>query len=87
MSAEITIYGRPHCTNCTKTTDALTDAGVVFVYHDISKDPQVRAEAVSYGYLQAPVVVLSSVYAECIATSWSGYDEDKVMSLIKMAAA
>lgn len=84
MSAEITVYGKPGCSKCTKTTTALENAKIDFTYHDISVDAQALKEALSYGYSQAPVVVLDGAYGELIAKSWSGYNETNIASLVAL---
>lgn len=88
MSATVTItvYGKPHCVNCEKTTGALESAQVGFTYHDISRDPAARATALSYGYLQAPIVVLEGIVDENIVPIWSGYNEEAVTKLIARVA-
>lgn len=78
--AEIVVYTKPACVQCTATYRALDKAGLDYIVVDITEDPDARDRIMAMGYLQAPVVVAGEEH-------WSGFRPDRVKALVGQAAA
>lgn len=63
----VAVYTKPACRQCIATERRLTKKGITFTQVDVSKDPVAHAYVTGLGYLEAPVVVLST------GAHWSGY--------------
>lgn len=71
----ITVYTKPSCVQCTATYKALRKDGLDFEMVDITEDETARAEVMTLGYLQAPVVRVSN------DEHWSGFRPDRIKAL------
>lgn len=78
----VTLYSKPGCGQCMATQRKFTAEGIEFEYKDMSVDPEAHAEAKSFGYLQAPVIVINGG-----EDHWSGYRPDKIDGLVGILAA
>lgn len=74
----ITVYSKPACVACNSTYRKMDKEGVIYSTVDISKDEQAYEFVKSLGYAQAPVVVTDEDH-------WSGFQPDKIMTLVKPA--
>lgn len=71
-----TVYTRPECIQCDRTTSQLTKKAVPFEITDVTTDAQAYAYITeTLGYRQAPVVVTDD------GQHWSGYRPDKLAQL------
>lgn len=69
------VYTGPGCQQCKMTTRKFNDAGVPFIEHDVTKDPQARPFLEKQGFTRLPVVVTDS-------DSWEGLQPDKINDAI-----
>ena len=72
--AEITVYSKPRCVQCTATYRVLDKDGHEYNTVDISKDPEARDFVMSLGYLGAPVVIVGDEH-------WSGFNPGKLSKI------
>lgn len=75
MTESVTVYGKPHCNQCTATERQLDKVGVQYNYVDISEQPEAIAVIKELGYLAAPVVVAGD------GNHWSGFRPEKIAAL------
>lgn len=52
----VTVYGKPHCPQCTATTRKLADLGLVYRYVDVTEDLDAACRLQAEGHLSLPVV-------------------------------
>ena len=77
--ADITVYTKPSCIQCTMTKKALDKAGLVYDTVDITVDADAYELVVGLGFLSAPVVVAGEV-------SWAGFQPERIAALSVSAA-
>lgn len=70
----VTIYGKPGCIKCKRTTVNAEKLGLEFDYKDITTDPSAEARVRELGYLVLPVV-------EANGEHWSDYQPDRLSAL------
>lgn len=71
----ITIYSTDGCQQCRMTKTKLNSLGVDYIEHNITNDPVKKEEALSYGFLAAPIVVTE------LGEAWSGFQPDRLAVL------
>ena len=69
-----TIYTKPNCGDCEKTTSMLDNLGVKYEKIDISVDKDALAFLKNNGFRAAPVVFNNG-------ESWAGFNESKIRSI------
>lgn len=69
--AQITVYSKPLCVQCTATYRKLDSLGVQYTVVDVSQDDAALERIKELGYLQAPVV-------ETPDEHWSGFNPFKL---------
>jgi glutaredoxin-like protein NrdH len=76
----ITIYTKPGCFGCRKTTEKFTEAHVVFTEVDLTAEPAALEYVTEeLGYSQAPVIVVDDQF------HWSGLDPTNIARAITFA--
>ncbi len=73
-TAEITVYSKPACVQCTATTRALDAKGVDYSVIDLTKDADAMSHVTELGYRQAPVVTVGGEH-------WSGFRPDRIAQI------
>lgn len=73
----IELLSKPACMQCEATHMTLDDMKVEFTSKDMSKDADALALAKSFGFMQAPVVVVRDA-AGAIVDKWSGFRPEKI---------
>lgn len=71
-----TVYSKPACTQCNATYRALDKKGFPYRSIDVSKDEAAREHSMSFGYMQAPVVVVEKDGE--VIDHWSGFNPEKI---------
>lgn len=79
---KVTVYSKADCQGCRLTGMKLDQKHIAYEYVHIDLDPAAKAKADSYGYLQAPVVVVD--LGDGAEVSWSGYSPSKIEKLKKL---
>lgn len=79
MNDTITVFGKPHCVQCTATYRALDRLGLGYEVVDLSKDEIAAMELASRGHRAAPVV-------QAGGETWSGYRPDLIKALAARVA-
>ncbi|WP_077490863.1 glutaredoxin-like protein NrdH [Sinomonas mesophila] len=79
--AQVTVYSKPACVQCTATKRALDSKGIAYTEVDVTQSPS-ALEYISdeLGYSQAPVVVVDD------HNHWSGFRPDLIDRLAATAA-
>lgn len=72
--ADITVYSKPDCVQCTATYSSLDGQGLDYEIVDLTADDAALEWVKNLGYMQAPVVVTDDDH-------WSGFRPDKVAAL------
>lgn len=82
MVEKVTVFSKPdnQCRPCWATKKRLDSNGTVYEPIDVTTDAEGMAKAMSYGFLQTPIVVVD--FADGTQETWSGYDPDKIDSLV-----
>lgn len=75
--AEVTVYSKPNCVDCTATKKLLNSVGVEFTEVNVTEDPSVIASLKKEGFRKMPVV-----YADD-QEPWSGFQEDRIRALVE----
>lgn len=70
----VTVYSKPACVQCTATTRALQQRGILFDVVDLTQDDEALQTVQDLGYRQAPVVIADDQH-------WSGFRPDKISAL------
>ncbi|MFD1695447.1 glutaredoxin-like protein NrdH [Roseibium aestuarii] len=70
----VTVYSKPACVQCTATTRALQQRGILFDVVDLTQDDEALQAVQDLGYRQAPVVIAGDEH-------WSGFRPDKISAL------
>ncbi|MBO0345731.1 glutaredoxin-like protein NrdH [Roseibium limicola] len=70
----VTVYSKPACVQCTATTRALQQRGILFDVVDLTEDDDAMQQVQDLGYRQAPVVIAGEEH-------WSGFRPDKISML------
>jgi glutaredoxin-like protein NrdH len=70
-----TVYIKPNCVQCDQTKRMLIKNGVEFSTVDITTDTEAYDKVVAMGFMSAPVVITDT-------DSWSGFQPDKINSII-----
>lgn len=73
----IELLSKPACMQCDATYMTLDDSNVEFTSTDMTKNPAALALAKSFGFMQAPVVVVRDVEGN-IVDKWSGFNPAKI---------
>ncbi|TVU61601.1 hypothetical protein FQP90_13760 [Paenarthrobacter nitroguajacolicus] len=77
--AAVVLYSKPNCVQCDATKRKFKKEGLVegtdYTVVDVSQDETALAFIKSLGYLQAPVVYVSTPKG---VHHWSGYDVDEI---------
>jgi glutaredoxin-like protein NrdH len=82
----VTVYSKDQCPGCRGTYRALDKKGIAYDVLRVDEDPVAKAKAESYGYLQAPVVVVD--LGDGAEWTWAGFQPtqiDKLHKLVKGA--
>lgn len=74
IEAQITVYSKPACVQCTATTRALDAKGIDYSIVDLTEDETAMSTVTELGYRQAPVVIAGGEH-------WSGFRPDRIASL------
>ncbi len=74
----ITVYSKPNCPQCELTKRDMDILGIQYQTVDISRDEALLDQLISKGFRSAPVV-------EADDKMWSGYDQEKIKSLVTYA--
>jgi glutaredoxin-like protein NrdH len=82
MAAVVTVYSQPNCVQCTATYRALDKVGIEYVKIDVTADPAAAEVAKAYGYLVAPVVVVTDT-----GEHWGGFRTEKITELAARLAS
>lgn len=75
----VTVYSKPDCPQCDLTKRDLEILGIPFDLVDISQDEGMLNKIRELGFRSAPVV-------ETDQDAWSGYNQEKIKSLLKLLA-
>lgn len=78
--ANITVYSKPSCVQCTQTKKTLTKLGLPYVEVDVTEDQEAYDKIVALGFMAAPVVIAGE-------RSWAGFKPDRLAALAVLAAA
>lgn len=76
----ITVYSKPHCTDCNATYTSLDKRKIPYAVIDVSQDAAALKTITDLGYLQVPVCMTSD------GDHWSGYRPDKILALARQVA-
>ncbi|SFJ38875.1 glutaredoxin-like protein NrdH [Celeribacter neptunius] len=74
ITANITVYSKPACVQCTATTRALDARGLAYDIIDLTEDADAMNHVTGLGYRQAPVVIAGEDH-------WSGFRPDMIANL------
>ena len=77
----ITVYTKNNCGQCTATKRALTARNIAYREINIDEDEAAAEKARSFGYMQAPVVIVDFTHETMGGEHWSGFRPDKVDQL------
>lgn len=75
----VIVYSQPGCAPCAASKRKLTKLGIPFSERDVSVDDAARAELISLGYQQTPVVMVGDF------DSWAGYRPDRIEGIKELA--
>ncbi|MEH0110593.1 glutaredoxin domain-containing protein [Tersicoccus sp. MR15.9] len=81
----LTVMSQPSCVQCTATYRALDKKGLPYESIDMTVDAEAHALAKSFGYMQAPVVVVRDE-AGTVLEHWSGMRPDKISAYAQSLA-
>lgn len=73
----VELLSKPACMQCDATHMILEDSKVEFTSTDMTKDPAALALAKSFGFMQAPVVIVRDADG-AIVDKWSGFRPEKI---------
>lgn len=73
----ITLYTMPKCDACERTKMWLDEQNIGYNEIDITENDEAMELVKSHGYNQAPVVSINH-----FEDSWSGFNKDKLFSLL-----
>lgn len=73
----ITLYTMPKCDACERTKMWLDEQNIGYNEIDITENDEAMELVKSHGYNQAPVVSIND-----FEDSWSGFNKDKLFSLL-----
>ncbi|GEL48078.1 hypothetical protein CHO01_31940 [Cellulomonas hominis] len=71
-TSTLTVYSRPRCVHSAATYRDLDAAGIQYEGIDLAEDIGAREYALSFGFLEAPVVVVTAPDGR-VAAAWGGY--------------
>lgn len=74
----VTVYAKPGCPPCDATIRTLEKMGLAYVKLDVTEDTAAYEACQLYGYLNTPVVVVSSGDSD---QDWSGFRPDRLAAL------
>lgn len=72
----VTVYGKPNCVQCDRTTAKLAKARITVTYIDVTENQAAFDRVVAMGFQQVPVVVTDT-------DRWSGYRPDKIAAITR----
>lgn len=75
----ITVYSKPHCSQCDATKRLLDQHDVEYTVKDITLDAEALDRVIELGYQQAPVV---EVDTDSYKDAWSGYEPTKIAKFV-----
>jgi glutaredoxin-like protein NrdH len=78
----VTVYSKAKCQGCNGTYRALDKRGIPYTVLRVDEDPEAKVKAESYGYLQAPVVVVD--LGDGAEWTWSGFQPSQIEKLHKL---
>lgn len=73
----IELLSKPACMQCDATDMTFASGNVKFTKTDMTQNPEALALAKSFGFMQAPVVVVRDL-AGNIIDKWSGFNPAKI---------
>jgi glutaredoxin-like protein NrdH len=73
----VELLSKPACMQCDATHMTLEDMKVKFTKKDMTQDAEALALAKSFGFMQAPVVVVRNAAGD-IVDKWSGFRPEKI---------
>ena len=73
----VELLSKPACIACEATHMTLDDLKVEFTSTDMTQNPEALALAKSFGFMQAPVVVVRDA-AGAIIDKWAGFRPEKI---------
>lgn len=76
----VELLSKPACVQCDATHMTLDEMNVEYTTKDMSKDKDALALAKSFGFMQAPVVVVRDA-AGAIVDKWSGFRPEKIAAI------
>ena len=74
----VIVYSKQNCPQCELTKRDMDILGIEYSVVDIEKDTLAMDELISMGFKSAPVVKAEGSF-------WSGYDQEKIKSLVTYA--
>ena len=77
----ITVYSKPRCPQCVATYRKLNGLGVTHESVDVSEDLEALSFIQSFGYSQAPVVVVKDAEG-AVVKHWSGFRPDMIKKVV-----
>ena len=78
----LTVYSKPNCIQCEMTKMWLTQNKIPFETVDTESNPEALELLSHYGWQTLPVVAINDEKLATIQKSWSGFQIDKLESLI-----
>lgn len=72
----VIVYSKPNCPQCEHTKRDMDTLGIAYQAIDLSNDKSQLQRLVQAGYRTAPIV-------ETQLGAWSGYDREKIRSLLQ----
>ena len=81
MVEKVTVFSKPdkECRACWATKRRMGEKGIKYIPRDVTTDKEAEAEAKTYGYTQAPIVVVD--FTDGSQETWSGFDPNKIDAL------
>jgi glutaredoxin-like protein NrdH len=76
----VELLSKPACMQCDATDLTLSEGKIEFTKRDMTTDKEALALAKSFGFMQAPVVVVRDA-AGAIIDKWSGFRPEKIAAL------
>lgn len=78
----IDVYSKKNCNGCIATDRKMAKHNLEYNIHKMDEDSTLYEKAASYGYNQAPIVVVT--HADGTEESWSGYRPDSIERIANM---
>lgn len=78
----VEVFTKKPCVQCDATKRMLNKRGVAFVEKSILDDLKLLEELKAAGHMSAPVVLVKDSQGAVVA-SWSGFNPEKINSIIK----